>query len=362
MPSRFVVIMAGGKGERFWPQSRLRRPKHLLPIVGDAPMLTQTVRRLGELVPKENIFIITNREQRDAVIQVCPDIPADNIVGEPVGRDTAAAVALAALLVRRRDPQGIMALLPSDAVIHNASGFQRVLAAAFETARIGDPLVTIGITPTGPATGYGYIHRGEEQPSAGGCLLYKVRRFVEKPDRARAENYVACGEYLWNAGIFVWSVPTIETAFRKNAADIFAAIEAIGALVEAGHALDAAMDAGYGAIRKISVDYAILEQAETVLCLPAVFDWDDVGEWPAIARHDHADENGNVVRGDCVVVDSKDNIVISENGHLVAVLGAENLIVVHTPDATLVCPKSHAQDIKKLVQKIATHAKCENKI
>ena len=354
MNNRYAVIMAGGRGERFWPQSRLHRPKQLLPIVGDKPMIAQTVDRLKGIVPPERIFIITNQEQRAGTVAACPGVPASQIVGEPVGRDTAAAVGLAVMLVSRLDPTASLALLPADAAIHDDAGFRRALESAFVVAGRAPRLVTVGILPTGPATGYGYIHKGARDEDASGLPVFDVRRFVEKPDLEKAREYVASGEFLWNAGMFVWSVPTIVAAFEKNAADIWKALGSIGVSLDRGKSLDATLREIYPLIPKISVDYAILEKADNVSCVPAVFDWDDVGEWPAIARHDKPDASGNILRGDAVVLDGRDNIVVSENGHLLAVLGVHDLVVVHTPDATMVIPKSRAQDVKKLVQHIAT--------
>ncbi|MDR1817995.1 MAG: NTP transferase domain-containing protein [Puniceicoccales bacterium] len=349
--ARHIVIMAGGRGERFWPQSRARRPKHLLPVVGETPLIAQTLERLAGLAPVENIWVITNREQRDAVLEVCPQLAPEQVVGEPCGRDTAAVVALAGALVARKSPAATLALLPADAVIADAAGFRRTLAAAFAAAEDtagGHRLVTIGITPNAPATGYGYIQLGEKLAAAGTAVppLYAVRRFVEKPDRATAERYLAEGGFLWNAGMFVWTLDALADAFRRHEPEVWNAVAA--GVAEHGDDLAAF----YPTLKKISVDYAVLEKSDNVVCVPAAFDWDDVGEWPALARHDAPDPAGNVRRGDTALLDAAGNIVISERGHLVAALGVEDLIIVHTADATLVCPKSRAQDLKRLVSQL----------
>jgi mannose-1-phosphate guanylyltransferase len=315
-------------------------------------MLAQTVARLGATVPVENVWVITNREQRASVLAACPELLPAQVVGEPVGRDTAAAVALAAWLVGRKNPAATLALLPADAVIHDAAGFQKVLAAAFAAAESAPVLATIGITPTAPATGYGYIHKGASVPSANGWPVFAAQRFVEKPDAATAQKYLDSGEYFWNAGMFVWTVAAIRQAFERHEPEVWRGVQALDARLAAGETLDAALDAAYPPIKKISVDYAILEKADNVVCLPSDFDWDDVGEWPAVARHEKADSAGNVRRGEVAVLDAKNNILFAEDGHTLAVLGVEDLIIVHTPDATLVCPKSRAQDIKKLVQQL----------
>lgn len=353
MSNRYVVIMAGGSGERFWPQSRQARPKHLLPIVGERPMLAQTLARIGDLVPIENVFVITNEVQRPQVLQVCPQLPPENVVGEPVGRDTSAAVGLATELVRARNAEGVLAMLPADAVIHDAAGFQKILEAAFVAATSAEVLVTIGIEPTSPATGYGYIHRGEPWQTVQGQHFYRVRRFVEKPDLMRAQGYLESGEYFWNAGMFVWTVAAIDAAFASHLPDLHASLARIRSGLAAGEPTQALLAREYPSLQKISVDYGIMEKAQNVVTVPAAFDWDDVGEWPAIARHYPQDANGNTVKGHAQFLDAANNIVVSEDGHLTAVLGLEDLIVVRTADATLICPRSRAQDIKHLVKALA---------
>ena len=352
MPEKYVVIMAGGRGERFWPQSRLRKPKHLLPIVGETSMLGQTIDRLEGLVPTENIFVITNTEQREAVLEVCPGLLAENVIGEPVGRDTAPAVGLAALLVKRRDPQGVFSILPADHVIHDHKGFQRVMQASFDAASAEPVLVTIGIQPTYPATGYGYIHKGEQWTEFDGLPVYRVQRFVEKPELETAKGYLDSGEYFWNAGMFAWTVPTVEAAFEKHVPGLSKDFAEMNKALDAGEALEDAMQRFYPKMEKISVDFALMEKADNVVSIPSAFDWDDVGEWPAIARHHEADPEGNVLKGDAMVEAGSNNIIVSPKGHLTAVVGADDLIVVHTEDATLVCPKSRAQEIKALVKRI----------
>jgi mannose-1-phosphate guanylyltransferase len=351
--NRYAVIMAGGRGERFWPQSRLKRPKQLLPIVGDAPLLAQTVERLRGFLPLEHILVVTNVEQVESVREVCPSLPCDNIIGEPIGRDTAAAVGLSTLLVARRDPEATFAMLPADHVIHDNEGYLRDLETAFAAAEREEALVTLGIRPTHPATGYGYIERGapcgpEEAPEA----CFKVVRFKEKPDAATAAAYLEQGNFLWNAGMFVWRVPVISHEFARHTPELWTALDAIKVGLEKGQALDDLLRAHYPTLPKISIDFAVMEKAAEVRVVPGSFDWDDVGEWPAVARHFTPDAAGNVQRGDTLIEDGRNNIVINEGGHLTAILGCENLIVVQTPDATLVCPKDRAQEIKALVKKI----------
>ena len=353
MSKRYVVIMAGGRGERFWPESRLARPKQLLPIVGEKAMLAQTVDRLGSLVDPKDVFVITNAEQRDAVLEVCPDLDPAKVIGEPVGRDTAAAVGLAAVLVRREDPNAIFAMLPADAVIHDAAGLCSTLETAFQAAEAEPVLTTIGITASFPATGYGYIQKGDKLSDYADREVFTVKRFVEKPDLETAQDYLDSGDYFWNAGMFIWSVPSIVAELEKNTALLWAALQAIDVGLEAGEDLDALLGVHYPDLEKISVDYAIIEKATNVVMVESGFDWDDVGEWPAVARHYDADEAGNVVRGNAEVAHASGNIVYCrDDDHLIALLGVEDLIVVKTADATLVCHKNKAQDLKAFVSTI----------
>lgn len=362
MNNPYLVIMAGGRGERFWPQSRLRRPKHLLPIVGEKPMLTQTVDRLDGVVPRENVFVITNREQRDAALEVLPGVPPENVVAEPVGRDTAAAVGLAALLVKQRDPDAVFGILPADQVIHDEEKFQNTLRQAFAVAAKEPVLVTLGIKPTQPATGYGYIQLGDVLEGADGGAVHRVRRFVEKPDLATAESYLKSGDYFWNAGMFVWQVQAIEQALADHAPELSAGLAELDAGLAAGRGLGEILAEVYPKLKKISIDYAVMEKAANVVTVKADFDWDDVGAWPAVARHFPADASGNVSRGEVVLEGSSNNIVVSEGEHLVAAVGVDDLIIIHTGDATLVCRKDRAQEIKKVVTQLGGEAKWQHLI
>lgn len=353
MKKRFIVIIAGGKGERFWPQSRMARPKHLLPVVGKSPLLAQTLKRVAGIAPKGNVFVITSAVQEAAVREVCKGLlPLENVVAEPVGRDTAAAVGLAASLVTARDPKGVFAILPADQVIHDTAAYRADLSAAFEAAAGDDVMVTIGIKPTEPATGYGYIQTGAQWKSVGKKTVFKVRRFVEKPKLAVAEKYLKAGGFYWNAGMFVWSAGVVDAAFAQHAPELDAGLKKIRTALAKGRALKGVLKKIYPTLPRISVDYALLEKSKNVVMLPSSFDWDDVGAWPAVARHLVADAGGNVSRGTVVVEAGKNNIVFAEGRHLVAVLGADDLIVVHTADATMVCPKSKAQDIKALLKRV----------
>jgi mannose-1-phosphate guanylyltransferase len=352
MPENYVVIIAGGRGERFWPQSRTARPKHLLPIVGDKPMLTQTLDRVRSLVPERNVIVITSASQEKMVRKVCGSLPKENIIAEPVGRDTAPAVALASAIVGARDPNGVFAILPADHVIHDTRAYQADLRAAFEAAAKEGVLVTIGIRPTEPATGFGYLQRGVKWRSFCKRPTYYARRFVEKPDLKTAQSYLKSGKYLWNAGMFIWRVPVLDAAMRKHAPELHASMEPVRAALAAGRRLAPVLKRLYPTLAKISIDYALLEKSDHVVVIPSSFDWDDVGAWPAVARHLPADGKGNTLRGRALVEQGSGNILYSDGDHLLTVIGADDLIVVHTADATLVCPKARAQEIKALLKRI----------
>ncbi|HEY4302122.1 MAG TPA: sugar phosphate nucleotidyltransferase [Candidatus Didemnitutus sp.] len=351
MGDRFIVIMAGGSGERFWPQSRRNRPKHLLPIVGETSMLAQTVERVARSVPRENICVITTRAQFDGCRAACPGLPPGNIVAEHEGRDTAAATGVAMLLIKRLNPLAAFAMLPADHVIHNTAEYNSVLASAFAAAESDDVMVTLGIQPSGPETGFGYIQRGATWKQFDGRTLFRVRRFVEKPNLATATGYLASGDYFWNAGMFVWRVPVVAEAFARHAPELNAGLADLERAVAQG-SWDDALREVHPRLPKISVDYALMEKSPNVVVLPATFDWDDVGAWPAVANHFPKDAGGNVIRGSGLVEGGTGNIVVSEDGHLTAVVGASDLIVVHTPDATLVVPRARAQEIKKLLERL----------
>lgn len=352
MGKPYIVIIAGGKGERFWPQSRAARPKHLLPVVGTKPLLTQTLDRVKPLTSAKNIFVITSAVQEKGVRAVCKGIPAANIIAEPMGRDTAAAVGLAAAIVGARDPDGVFAVLPADHVIHDGKKYAADLEAAFAAAAAAPVMVTIGITPTEPSTGFGYVQRGEKWKTVNRKPVYQVKRFVEKPELKVAEGYLKSGDYYWNAGMFVWSVPVVEKALAAFTPELDAGLAKIRAALAKGSAIGPVLKRVYPKLVKISVDYALLEKSDNVVMLPSSFDWDDVGAWPAVARHYKPDTAGNVSRGLTIVEQGSNNIVFSEGKHLVAVLGADDLIVVHTPEATLVAPKAKAQEIKALLKQV----------
>ena len=363
--NRFVIIMAGGRGERFWPLSREKMPKQLLTLLGKRSFLQQAVDRVLPLVPAKNIFVITNEAQLPEVRKQLPKIPQANLVAEPIGRDTCAAVTLGAALVGARSTTGVMAVLPADHVIPDEKMFQQVLGDAFDLAGRGQAIVTIGIKPTEPATGYGYIRVGEALPPPSGARKYKTtffraEQFVEKPHFDRALEYVSSGQYRWNAGMFVWSFVTVTEGLQKHQPEMYAACQRWFKV--AGHPAKLAkvLAKEYPDIKKISIDYALMEHAQNVVVADGAFEWDDLGSWTALARHLKADAEGNCAVADFIHVDAARNIIFdarTKNRTPIAVVGLRDSILVQTDDAVLLAHKSQAQKVKELVKKLAGDAK-----
>ena len=357
---RFVIIMAGGKGERFWPVSREKTPKQLITLLGGKSFLQQAVDRVLPLVPMKNIFIITNAVQADAVRKQLPKLPKGNVIGEPVGRDTCAAVTLGAAIVGQRSTNAVMAVLPADHVIEEEKKFQQVLNDAFDLASRGQVIVTIGIKPTEPATGYGYIRTGNALPPPNGVKPYKTtffkaEQFVEKPYYDRAVEYVNSRQYRWNAGMFVWSFVTITQGLEKHQPEMAVACQrwfkAAGT-----QKLEKVLAKEYPEIKKISIDFALMEHAQNVVVADGSFDWDDLGSWNALSRHLKSDPEGNCAVADFIHVDAARNIIFdarTKNRTPIAVVGLRDSILVQTDDATLLAHKSQAQKVKELVKKLS---------
>ena len=339
----FACILAGGSGERFWPMSRVRTPKHLLKLLSERTLLEETAHRLEGVVPPENIFVLTNEAQLDGIRDALPEVPPDQIVAEPARRDTAPAAALATALVRARDPMGVVAILAADAFIRDQQRFTVQLGAAFAWADQNPSLVTFAVTPSHPSTGFGYLELGAALGAAGpGGQFRRVKRFVEKPDAATAQGYLKDGAFAWNAGMFVW-----QAAVFLREAELHEPL--LAAFIREFPAGDSAafLAARFPLLPKISVDYAIMEKAANVATLVADFDWDDVGLWTALPKHLATDADGNSVRGQVMVTGASGNIAVS-NGRVIALCGVKDLVVVETPDAVLVCHRDAVQDIKKL--------------
>jgi len=361
---RFVIIMAGGRGERFWPVSREKTPKQLLRLLGNRSFLQQTVDRVTPVVPIKNIFVITNEAQAPEVRKQLPKLPKKNVVAEPMGRDTCAAVTLGAALVGARSTMGVMAVLPADHVVPDEKKFQQVLADSFDLASRGQVIVTIGIKPTEPNTGYGYIHVGEPLPPPQGTKPYKTtffraERFVEKPNFDRALEYVNSGQYRWNAGMFIWSFVTVTQGLEKHQPEM---AQACQRWFKVAHTpkLDRVLAREYPDIRKISIDFALMEHAQNVVVADGSFEWDDLGSWTALSRHIKADPEGNCAVAEFIHVDAARNVIYDarvKNRTPITIVGLRDSIIVQTDDATLVAHKSQAQKVKELVAKPAADKK-----
>lgn len=359
---RFVIIMAGGSGERFWPVSRKSTPKQLIKILGNKSFLQETVERCLPLVPMKNIFIITNKVQAAEVGRQLPKLPAGNVIAEPIGRDTCAAVTLGAALVGARSTTGTMAVLPADHVIPDGKKFQRVLADSFDLASKGQVIVTIGIKPNEPATGYGYIKAGAKLPKpkkskAYKTAFFKAEQFKEKPDLETAIEYVNSGRYRWNAGMFIWSFPTVTEALQNHQPEMYEACQRWFKAAAKGR-IDSVLKREYPKIKKISIDFALMEKAQNVVVADGAFRWDDLGDWNALARHVKQDRSGNAAVADFIHVDAARNVVFDSRTKAkspIALVGISDSILVLTDDAVMLAHKSQSQKIKQLVAKLAEH-------
>lgn len=349
--------MAGGGGTRFWPLSRQKTPKQLLNLSGRELMINETIERLSYTVDQNDIFIVTNYSQAESMQEATAGrILPDHILSEPSARNTAACVGFAATEIIKKYGDGIMVITPADAHIRNTAAFTRILAEAIKAAESEDKLVTVGITPTFPATGYGYIKYDKVQNGA----VKTVTEFKEKPDEATARSYLASGEYVWNSGVFVWKASTILEKFKALVPDIYADLTKIGDAIGTTDEYQT-LEIVYPTIRKISVDYAIMEPSAhcgDVLVVPGEFGWSDVGSWELMTALHETDENGNITLGDTLALQTSGSIVYSSD-KLVALVGVEDLVVVETPDAVMVCPKERAQDVKLIVDALVEAGRTE---
>ncbi len=342
-----ALIMAGGRGERFWPKSRKTCPKQFLSLTSNQTMLQETVERILPLVDIEDVFIATNQEYKDMVLQQLPLLPESNVLCEPVGKNTAPCIGLGAVHMQKKYGDAVMLVLPSDHAIAQKKIFQNTLKNAIKVATEQEALVTLGISPSSPDTGYGYVQYNVEEET-NYSNVFHVARFVEKPNLDLAKEYVASGDYLWNSGMFVWRTSVIMDQIKKqmpnNYAHLLVIGEAIGTEMEKQVLCEEfiQMDA-------VSIDYGVLEQAKEIFILPASFGWDDVGSWLAVSRLRTENDAKNVVNGDVITIDTNHCIV---QGHekLIAMVGIQNAIVVDTGDALLMCDKSSAGNIRKVLE------------
>jgi mannose-1-phosphate guanylyltransferase len=346
----YAVIMAGGKGTRFWPLSRERRPKHLLSITGEKSIIKYTVERITPLVPEGNIMIVTGESHSDEIKKELTNLPEENIIVEPVGRNTAPCIGLAAFSIKKKNPDAVMVVLPADHLIGDEKTFISVLSDAADIARKGDYLVTVGIQPTKPETGYGYIERGNAFDTEGNSAIYNVQSFREKPDLATAETFFKNGHFYWNSGMFIWKVSTLLQSIEKFLPDLYQDLLRIEKSLGTDREHDVVTEV-YSDITPISIDYGIMEEAKNVLMIPGDFAWSDVGSWDVLWEVLDKDEKGNVVKGTVLSIDTADSLVFGSD-KLITLVGVKDLIVVETGDALLICDKNASQDVKKLVEKL----------
>ncbi len=353
--NQYALILAGGSGTRFWPLSRNARPKQLLNLFGEATLLNQTISRLDGLVPKENILILTNALQVDAVREIASDLPAENIFAEPAKRDTAPAVALGIGLVAARNPDATMMVLPSDQLINDTAAYQSVMRDALSAAAHNDALVTVGIKPTWACPAFGYIERGGPAALSGPTLdntPCEVTRFREKPDPELAETFLAQGNFAWNAGMFIWSVKTVINELTQHTPELARFIEEIGQSSD----IIRTVAEKFPTLTPISIDYALMENASRVLNIEATFDWDDVGSWLSVAKYLDTQGNDNQTNTELAEIDSQNNIVFNaRKDSKIALLGVDDLIVVQTDDALLIANRHQADDIKNLGPQLPDH-------
>lgn len=345
----YAVLMAGGVGTRFWPRSRRQTPKQVLNIAGQDTMIQATHKRLAGLVENSQILVVTNHEQKDEIQRQLPELESDNFLLEPFGRNTAPCIGLAAVHVAAHDPDAVMVVLPADHVITRTDEFQKVIRLAVEYAAENGGLLTLGITPQEPATGYGYIQAGEAVAEKENHRICRVRTFAEKPNLETAKRFLKSGDFYWNSGIFIWKASTILNEISDKLPGIYEPLRDVKASLGTPRYNDTLEDM-YRRIRPISIDFGVMQQAETVYVIPTNMGWNDVGSWETV--FEISPKDGNQIAGEfaqLINVDSRKNYVYSP-GKAVALVGVENLVIVDTGDALLVCRKSHAQDVKEAVE------------
>lgn len=343
-----ALIMAGGRGERFWPKSRKNMPKQFLSLTDDGKTMIQlTVERILPLVDLDDIYVCTNRDYKSLVLEQLPSIPKENILYEPISRNTAPCIGLGAIHIMRKYDDAVMVVLPSDHLIKYSSMFINTLKDAIEIAQTNSNLITIGVTPDHPETGYGYI---KFNPNKCYGRAFQVERFVEKPSLEIAKEYVASEEYLWNSGIFVWKVSSILQKIQEHLPETYHGLESILNVIGKEDE-DRILEKEYRKFTSVSIDYGIMEKSEDIYTIPGTFGWDDVGSWLALERIRKSNEYGNVINGNVITIDSK-NCIIEGGKKLIAAVGVENFIIVDTDDATLICDKNSAGDIKKVLENL----------
>jgi mannose-1-phosphate guanylyltransferase len=345
-----ALIMAGGGGTRFWPRSRQQRPKQFLTLTGERTLLQQAFDRIEAQVSPTATWVITSAAHQEETVRQLPRMPADHVIGEPFGRDTAACIGLGAALIARQDPAAVMLVMPADHVIEPVQEFRRAAYVAEQMAgEHPTALITFGIPPTYPATGYGYIHRGPEIANRQGISVHQVGSFREKPKHEVAERFLASGEYYWNSGIFVWKATAILNAFREYQPALFAAVQRIAEAWPTSERL-VVLRREYETLDRISIDFAILERAKKVLVVQAPYRWDDVGSWLAVERMNPQDADGNTILATHCGLETSGCVIVADAGHLIGTIGVRNLLIVQDGNATLVADRNDEGAVKQLVE------------
>lgn len=350
----YAIIMAGGVGARFWPQSREKNPKQLLKIFSDSSLVQDTVGRLKGIVDDDKIFVITNKMQKDAVIEQLISVPKENVVAEPFGRNTAACIGLASVLVKHKSDDAVMLVLPADHLITDIAKFQNTIINAAEFADRNKALMTIGINPTRPETGYGYIQSAQ---AVLNDTIFKVKTFAEKPNIETARRFIDAGDFFWNSGMFVWKVSTILHEIKMHMPDLYDGVMEIENNIDRKD-FEKVLSHVYGQLRSISIDYGIMEKTKNAFLIKGSFDWSDVGSWEAVYQLSSKDNNGNVRKGD-VFLENTGGSYIHSNGKFTAVIGGKNIIVIDTEDALLICDRERAQEVKHIIDYLRMHKRNE---
>jgi len=357
----YAVIMAGGIGSRFWPVSRKARPKQFLNVFGDATLIQNTVARLNGLIPPERCLVVTHERYVEQTQKQLPAVPKENILAEPISRNTAPCITYAGVKLAERDPDATMVVLPADHVISDVAAFHRVLSTALEKAQEPGSLVTIGIEPEYPATGYGYIqYDGPDIDDVEEPTAYPVKTFAEKPDEKTADRFIDSGDFLWNSGMFIWRADTILDQVETHLPDAYEAFQPVRQVVDTDAEPDA-LKTAFQESPRISIDYGVMERAKNVYVVPGSFGWNDVGDWKAVydqhVTMDNDDEQGNVVQDDekPVLFHNSARCYVQASDRLVSLVGMNDVVVVDTDDALLVCKREVAQQVKQVVEYLHAH-------
>lgn len=348
----YAVIMAGGIGSRLWPRSRSATPKQFLDLIGARTMLQETIARIEPLIPLQRVLVVVGEEHRSTVLEQVTGLPEENVILEPGPRGTAPCIGLAGVVLQQRDTEATMAVFPADHRIADAAGFRQAISAAEQVAQEGY-LVTLGIEPDQPNTGYGYIQRGASLGSFDEVQAYEVERFTEKPDEKQARAFVESGDYYWNGGIFIWKADVILNKMADLLPELYAELERIAEMWSTPRS-EEVLKSAWEQVPQTTIDYGVMEKASRVAMVPIDIGWDDVGNWATLSALLESDEQGNVIRGKGKVLqlDSKDTYVYASAGRLIATVGLEGFVVVDTPDALLICPKDEAQSVRDVVNEL----------